>query len=80
MSSSIPPAEERAYAGALAAARAVFPPDRKGKYFREAAKRLSACTRLSYAEALDELQGAGERAVAAAVAQRMEAMADGVER
>lgn len=61
-----------ASARALAAARAVFPPERKGKYFREAAKRLSAHTHLSYAEALETLQAAGEQAVAAAIARRME--------
>lgn len=81
MSIGIPPEEERAYPRALAAARAVFPPDRKGKYFREAARRMSAYTRLSYAEALDALQEAGERAVAAAIARRLEeAVPDGVER
>ena len=53
---------------ALATAKLIFPAKFEGKFFRDAAKRLSRCTGISYDDALKRLHS-GALGVAMAVAE-----------
>lgn len=68
MSYRIDPQDAERMQRARATAKLIFPDKFEGKFFRDAAKRLSRCTGISYDDALKRLHS-GALGVAMAVAE-----------
>ena len=62
---------------ATKAAMLIFPDKHKGKFFREAAKRLARSTGIAYEDALKRLNAAAVGAAIAVAEERMKEVQDG---
>ena len=77
MSSDYNPDEVETWQRAHAVAKMTFPANAKGKFFRDAAKRLARCTKISYQDALDVLHASAVNATAYVAKAKIEEAKDG---